>query len=136
MPPPRALTCSLSQSHVISLRYNRRIPPQCWYFIAGVTLSALNRPNEIPAVYRVAMDEVGGWKRGQDAKGEGRHQERQRIVDRMREGLVKSAAVVGLPKVQPQLIGSASAIEGRLFNIETVKKNIATLIFWGDCPQK
>jgi hypothetical protein len=59
-----------------------------------VTLSALNLPHEIPHIFRNAVgieEEANGSKL--------QHEEQLRIARRMREGLVKSAAVVGLPKV-------------------------------------
>lgn len=71
-----------------------------------MTLSALNQPDEIPAVYRAAVDDANARELGDESEGrlqdETRkmaHIERQKVVDRMRDGLVKSAAVVGLPKV-------------------------------------
>ena len=93
MPLPRVL----NPSHITRLRTNPRIPPNCWYYVACVTLSALNRPYEIPRVFRAAVDDVS--ERHGDDGGARVSRERQRAADRMREGLVRSAAVVGLPKV-------------------------------------
>jgi hypothetical protein len=57
-------------------------------------LSALNRPDEIPKVFNDAIGIDGG------ANGfKLQYEEQLTVARRMREGLVKSAAVVGLPKV-------------------------------------
>ena len=61
-----------------------------------MTLSCLNRPDEIGKVWEWAV-EHGGSKTGEGVRmGE---DEQLRVVRRVRGGLVKSAAVVGLPKV-------------------------------------
>ena len=77
------------------LRGHPQLPTHSWFFIAGVTLSVLNRPDEIPIVLQRALD-PGGAK--QDAKME--HAEQLMIARKMREGLIKSAAIGGLPKVR------------------------------------
>jgi hypothetical protein len=60
-----------------------------------VTLSCLNRPDEIGKVWEWAVengaDDNAGAKMAE--------LEQLKTVRRVREGLVKSAAVVGLPKV-------------------------------------
>lgn len=61
----------------------------------------LNRPDEIPKVFSYALehgadaanDKVPGQK-------ELEHAEQLRIARKLRESLVKSAAIVGLPKVR------------------------------------
>lgn len=91
----------ITPSLVHSLKSNPQLPKHTWYIVSSVTLSALNRPDEIPAVFRDAIacgasaaptqldrdDEVVGLK------------EQLRIARRMREALVKSAAVIGVPRV-------------------------------------
>jgi len=111
------------------------LPRNNWYHIAAVTLSILNRPEEISLVYKYVINDDRCTIPGSDAAdyvaeerrwlarggGEGRErvgriekmaksdgnveeqEERResalRVVRRMREALVKSAAVGGLPKV-------------------------------------
>ena len=77
------------------LRGHPQLPTHSWYYIAGVTLSVLNRPDEIPLLFQHALD-PGGAK--DDAKME--HAEQLMIARKMREGLIKSAAIGGLPKVR------------------------------------
>lgn len=86
--PPVALPTVLTPALLTALRGNLALPRGSWYFVAGVTLSALNRPDEVPRVLQVALQDEDG------------HAARLRVARRMREGLVKSMAVVGLPKVR------------------------------------
>jgi len=83
-----ALPTLVTPALLTALRGNVALPRGSWYFVAGVALSALNRPDEVPRVLQAALE------------GEGEHAARLRVARRMREGLVKSAAVVGLPKVR------------------------------------
>ena len=71
-----------------------RLPSGSWYFIASVTLSVLNRPDEIPAVFRYALE-----KGGQKASIKPSHAEQLKIARQIREALVKTAPIGGLPKV-------------------------------------
>lgn len=110
------------------------LPRNNWYHIAAVTLSILNRPEEVPLIYKYAINDDRCTIPGSDtaeyvaeerrwlARGGGEARERVgriesmtrsdgsgdgeekresalRVVRRMREALVKSAAVGGLPKV-------------------------------------
>ncbi len=93
MAPP-SLPRVLSPALLGFLRGHPLLPAHSWYFIAGVTLSVINRPDEIPVVFQHALEKGGG--------GEGTtpdHAEQLIIARKMREGLVKSAAIGGLPKV-------------------------------------
>jgi len=93
MPPlPKLLTLS----YLSSVRAYPGLPKNTWYFIAGVTLSTLNRPEEIGSLLSYALEKgVGPQDDGpmQDEK------EKMLVARRMREALVKSIAIVGLPKV-------------------------------------
>jgi len=92
MPPAAIITPALLKS----LRTHPHLPSHTWYFIASVTLSALNRPDEIPHVFNHALEHDLGWpENGTPAQAD-----QLRIARRIREGLVKSSAVVGMPKVR------------------------------------
>ena len=80
------------------VRSHPQLPSHSWYFIAGVTLSVLNRSDEIPIVFQQALEKGGGKE---DTPPE--HAEQLMIARKMREGLVKSAAIGGLPKVREEL---------------------------------
>ncbi|KAK4996362.1 hypothetical protein LTR66_004020, partial [Elasticomyces elasticus] len=109
--PTTALPTILTPALLKSLRTHPALPLHSWYFIAGVTLSVLNRPDEIPRVFDYALEHDGRGD-GEDADGEGGaavkgggggkgargRAERLVVARRFREGLVKSAAIVGLPK--------------------------------------
>lgn len=94
MPPAAIITPALLKS----LRTHPHLPSHTWYFIASVTLSALNRPDEIPHVFNHALEHDFG----RPENGTPAHADQLRIVRRIREGLVKSSAVVGMPKVRFQ----------------------------------
>lgn len=70
------------------------LPVHTWYFIAGVTLSVLNRPDEISTVFKYAMEK--GGDRMEASPGQN---EKLTIARKMREALVKAAPIGGLPKV-------------------------------------
>lgn len=71
-----------------------KLPLHSWYFIAGVTLSVLNRPDEISSVFKYAIEK--GGDRMEASPG---HDEKMKIARKMREALVKAAPIGGLPKV-------------------------------------
>ncbi|KAK5018259.1 hypothetical protein LTR39_001083 [Cryomyces antarcticus] len=53
LPPlPTILTPTL----LSSIRTHPQLPQHSWYFIAGVTLSVINRPDEIPNVFNHALE--------------------------------------------------------------------------------
>jgi len=76
------------------------LPANVWYYIAGVTLSSINRPDEIARVFQHAIEKSADAPSGAAPLDT----ERLQIARRMREALVKSGAIVGLPKVVAVLI--------------------------------
>ena len=84
----------LTESYVRSLNHDPKLPRDSWYFVAAVAFAALNRPDVIPDLLKVAIE-----KRERNSDGEG-----ITVVRRLREALLKSAAVIGLPKVRSFLI--------------------------------
>lgn len=89
----------LSPALLSYLQGHPQLPSSTWYFITGVTLSVINRPDEIPTVFSYALE-----KGGEGAPTKPSHDEQLQIARRMREALVKTAPIGGLPKVQ--LFGS------------------------------
>ena len=77
-----------------SIRRQPNLPRHTWYYIAATALTVLNRPDEIHKVYKHAIDH-GPDHTDKSPDGE----EQLRISRRMREALVKAAAIGGLPKV-------------------------------------
>ncbi|KAF3807999.1 hypothetical protein GCG54_00012577 [Colletotrichum gloeosporioides] len=76
-----------------SMRCRPHIPRHSWYFIAATTLMVLNRPDEIPKVYKHIMRH--GVGPGDDTPGA---DEQLMMSRKLREALVKASAVGGLPK--------------------------------------
>lgn len=68
------------------LRDNPSIPKDTWYFIAAATLTVLNRPDDVALVLNHAIGCIADT------------QEQLRVTRRIREALIKSAAIGGLPK--------------------------------------
>lgn len=107
MPPllPPILTPSL----IHSIRTQPNLPIHSWYLVTGVTLSILNRPDEIPQVLAHALDHGSGGVStaseksdttgSKNASSPPSRAEQLIIARKMREALIKSAAIGGLPKV-------------------------------------
>ncbi|KAI9817747.1 MAG: hypothetical protein M1827_000866 [Pycnora praestabilis] len=93
--PPVSLPAIVTPALLSSIRGHPQLPKHSWYFIAGVTLSVINRPDEIPKVFKYAIDHGIGHS---DSKPE--HDEQLKIARKMREALTKSAAIEGLPKTK------------------------------------
>ncbi|KAL9640911.1 MAG: hypothetical protein Q9204_000504 [Flavoplaca sp. TL-2023a] len=70
-----------------SIRLTPHLPPESWYIVSSVTLSMLNKPDEVQHVFKYALEKDGG-----------NTQKQLDIARRTREALVKSAAIGGLPK--------------------------------------
>jgi hypothetical protein len=76
-----------------TIRKYPRLPNNTWYLLAATALSTLNRPDEIPKVFSHALEFGGGAKDQKPTEDE-----QLQIARRTREALVKSAAIIGLPK--------------------------------------
>jgi len=87
-----SLPVILTPAFLSSIRNHPNLPRHTWYLIAATTLSQLNRPDEIPKLYQDALQYDSG-----DAVSD--HDEKLRISRRMREALIKAAAVGGVPRV-------------------------------------
>lgn len=92
---PTTLPAIATPALLSSIRAHPQLPLHTWYFIAGVTLSVLNRPDEIPKVFRYAVEK--GVGRAADGKPP-KHEEQLEVARKMREALVKTAPIGGLPK--------------------------------------
>ena len=87
-----SLPAIITPALLSSLRSHSSLPGHTWYLVAATTLSQLNRPDEIPKVYQHALRHGSGdTAPNQD--------EKLRISRRMREALIKVAAVGGVPRV-------------------------------------
>lgn len=93
---PAVLPAIITPALLSGIRKHPQLPQHTWYFITATTLSLLNRPDEIPKVYTHAIEHGVGVA---DTKPE--HDEQLQISRKMREALVKAAAIGGLPKVNP-----------------------------------
>ncbi len=89
-----SLPAVITPALLSSIRRQPNLPRHTWYYIAATTLTVLNRPDEIPTVYKHAIEN------GPDHVDNTPDQEEQLTISRrMREALVKTAAIGGLPKV-------------------------------------
>jgi hypothetical protein len=90
----KSLPSFVTPSLLTSIRRHPNLPKNTWYFITATTLSILNRPDEIPQVYKHALDHGGDYYDATPNEAE-----QLSISRRIREALVKASAVGGLPKV-------------------------------------
>lgn len=85
------------------------LPRHTWYLVAATTLTILNRPDEIPQVYRYALEQGG-----RDADAAPDAAEQRRISRRLREALIKASAVGGVPKAINSLLSLKEATPAEL----------------------
>ena len=91
---PVSLPAIATPAFLSSVRAHPQLPLHTWYFITGVTLSVLNRPDEIPKVFQYALEKGVDRTEPKPPK----HEEQLEIARKMREALVKMAPIGGLPK--------------------------------------
>ncbi|KAI9761745.1 MAG: hypothetical protein M4579_000839 [Chaenotheca gracillima] len=109
---PAALPAIITPALLSSIRSQPQLPKHTWYFIAGVTLSVINRPDEIPKVFNQAINpgnsipDTNSSSHSSSLLG---HDEQLRIARRMREALIKMAPIAGLPKAINALYALKSA---------------------------
>lgn len=97
-PPPALLTPDLLDT----LRSHKHLPDDVWYIVVATTLAILNRPEEIQTVYRHAVAPQANNKNNGGVAltlALTDDDEQLRIARRMREALLKTSAIGGLPKV-------------------------------------
>jgi hypothetical protein len=91
MPPP-VVTSSLLNT----IRSVPHLPPTSWYTCAATALSTLNRPDQIPPLFTAAISNQ-------------QPDTQLTIARRTREALIKSSAIIGLPKTINALFSLKSA---------------------------
>lgn len=82
---------------IATIRRYPNLPRHSWYFVAATTLSIINRPDEITQIYKYALNN-GGLDQDQ-VDSTPNIEEQLAISRRIREAIIKSAAIGGLPKV-------------------------------------
>ncbi|QDS72353.1 hypothetical protein FKW77_008067 [Venturia effusa] len=113
--PPITLPSIITPALLSRIRSHPQLPKHTWYIVSSVTLSCLNRPDEIPKIFRGAIGEDGGGMEGRGLS----HEEQLRIARRMREGLVKSSVICGLPKTINALLSLKTATPPSLLDTPT-----------------
>ncbi len=91
---PSSLPTILTSDLINSIREHPILAPHTWYIIAATILTVLNRPAEVSRIYEHAIT----FGSGSTVSGT-EHEEQLTILRRMREALIKTSAVVGVPKV-------------------------------------
>lgn len=89
MTPPAIITPAL----LATIRSYPHLPANTWYLITGATLTTLNRADELPKLFRHAIEKGAGPSDSAPS-----HVEQLQIARRTREALIKGAAIIGLPK--------------------------------------
>ncbi len=98
----------ITSSLLSSLRSTPSLPRHTWYFIATVTLSIINRPEEIRNIFEPALQSASssfsGVRSGDQGEGlnekDADKEDALMIARKTRDALVKSIPVGGLPKVR------------------------------------
>lgn len=90
----------VTPSLLASIRSRPSLPPNVWYFVASVTLSILNRPDEIPHIFHYAIEKDAGCYSFETSKDRDleKYNRQLQIARRLREALIKAAPIGGLPK--------------------------------------
>jgi hypothetical protein len=101
--PPIHLPNIITPALLSRIRSHPQLPKHTWYIVSSVTLSCLNRPNEIPTILKSAIGKDGDKEKSNVVVSQ---EDQLKIARRMREGLVKSSAICGLPKVINTLLWS------------------------------
>ena len=94
--PPSTLPPILTPHLIASICEDPQLPAHSWYIIAAATLTILNRPDEIPRIYEHAFAFASSRK---TLKHDLDQDSQLTILRRMREALIKTSAVGGVPKV-------------------------------------
>ena len=94
-----------------AIRSTPRLPANSWYLLAATALSTLNRPDEIPKIFNHAIEFGGSAKDTKPSENE-----QLQIARRTREALVKSSAIVGLPKTINALFALKGVTPKNLFD--------------------
>lgn len=105
------LTNPITPRLLETMRSQPGMPSDMWYAVVATTLCVLNRPQEIQAVYRhavAAADHPGAGTAGAVAD----HARELKIARRLREALLKTSAIGGLPKVSKQASKQATRAKG------------------------
>ena len=123
---PHSVPAILTPALLSSIRTHPALPKHTWYFIAGVTLSVLNRPDEIATVFKDALvhggspPPVSSSSSTPDSSSNPSptsltttnaptHDEQLAIARRLREALIKTAPIAGLPKTINALLALKAA---------------------------
>lgn len=111
-----ALPQIVTPALLTAIKKTPNLPSHTWYFVAVTALSILNRPDEVTKVYTNAIGHTLD-RNQQERHGKFSHrqshqhkepilsaEEQLRISRRIREALIKSAAIAGLPRAINSLL--------------------------------
>jgi len=99
-----ALPTIVTPALLASLRSHAKLPLHSWYFVTSVVLSMLNRPDQIPIVFQYAIENGPTPTDSNPGRGE-----KLQIARKLREALIKSSAIGGLPKTINALLALKEA---------------------------
>ena len=121
--PPKRLPTLLTPALLSSIRGHPHLPRHSWYFVTGVTLSILNRPDEIANIFQLALE-----------KGSGRHdsspgQDEQLLMARkLREALIKAAPIGGLPKVCSGRVARVTNLHNAAITRQSMRSSLSNTL--------
>lgn len=95
-----------------ALRSQPDLPDDVWYLITATALCILNRPEHIPAIYTHAI----ATHASSSSSSSPAEQEQLRIARRLREALLKTSAIGGMPKTINALQALKQAVPQSLWD--------------------
>ncbi|KAI0355056.1 hypothetical protein OH77DRAFT_1437041 [Trametes cingulata] len=72
--------------------------PNPWVLITAVTFSAANVPEAVPIVFKYALDELRAEQNAKGIAGEAAHEEQLVLARKMRESILQSGLLSGMPR--------------------------------------
>ncbi|KAI8374263.1 uncharacterized protein BYT42DRAFT_397791 [Radiomyces spectabilis] len=102
-----------------------------WPLVTATVVSTLNRPNDIPQVYKFAEECID--ETHTDATW--RLEKKQMLVTRLQEALYKSYAIVGFPKVINSLSTLSQAVTGDV-RLSLLRRNPRDVSSWEQVLQQ
>ncbi|KAI7850424.1 AhpD-like protein [Circinella umbellata] len=96
---------------------------QVWYILTAVVMSTLNHAQDIPTVYKVATQSIQ------------QQEEKVQVMMRLREGIFKTFAIVGYPRVINSLQALAADAPSEILT-QLPKKPIRSESSWHDITQQ
>ncbi|KAI9059741.1 hypothetical protein FKP32DRAFT_1526519, partial [Trametes sanguinea] len=95
--------------------------PNPWPLIAAVAFSASNVPEAVPVVFTHALEELRAEQRRRGTEGEAARAEQLVLARKVREGVLQSGLLSGMPRTINSLIALSEATPEDLRETKTLR---------------